>query len=119
MTPDVTWEEYDELRRLRAEVAEYRSAITWDTTCLNCSSLLDQNYLAYVRAEQAEAAVKAFEPTALSALLFNARELLDMYGDTVFHMTDRKDPWVYRTRDDIDAYRAKRGWSPHGYGGEE
>jgi hypothetical protein len=54
VTPDVTWEEYDELRRLRAEVAEYRQAITWDTTCLNCSSLLDANYQLYVRAEQAE-----------------------------------------------------------------
>lgn len=53
--PDVTWEEYDELHRLRAEVAEYRSAITWGTTCLNCASLLDQNYRDYVRAEQAEA----------------------------------------------------------------
>jgi hypothetical protein len=58
------------------------------------------------------------EPTVLSALLFNARELLDMYGDTVFHMTDRKDPWVYGIRDQIDAYRAERGWPTNGYGGE-
>jgi len=35
-------------------VAEYRQAITWDTTCLNCSSLLDANYQLYVRVEQAE-----------------------------------------------------------------
>jgi hypothetical protein len=58
------------------------------------------------------------EPTVLSALLFNARELLDMYGSTVFQMTDRRDRWVYGTRDQIDAYRAERGWSPNGYGGE-
>jgi hypothetical protein len=58
------------------------------------------------------------EPTVLSALLFNARELLDMYGSTVFQMTDRRDKWVYGTRDQIDAYRAERGWPTNGYGGE-
>jgi hypothetical protein len=44
-----------EVVRLEAEVAEYRSAINWGTTCLNCASLLEQNYRDYVRAEQAEA----------------------------------------------------------------
>lgn len=66
MTPDVDWSEYDELRRLRAEnvqlraeLADYRDAITWSTTCLNCASLLSQNYLDYVRAEQADADAEA------------------------------------------------------------
>lgn len=56
--PNVTWEEYDELTRLRALVADYDHAIAWDTTCLNCASLLEQNYRDYVRAERAEAALR-------------------------------------------------------------
>lgn len=33
-----------EVERLRERVAQYEGAITWDTTCLNCSSLLDRCY---------------------------------------------------------------------------
>jgi len=63
MSPEVTWEYEDELRRLRAEnvqlkaeLADYRDGISWDTTCLNCASLLSRNYQDYVRAEKAVAA---------------------------------------------------------------
>lgn len=28
------------------------------------------------------------------------------------------DTWGRRLRDEIDEYRAERGWSPHGFGGE-
>ena len=38
-------------------VRELIGAICWDTTCLNCSSLLDSNYDQYMRAEKAEAEV--------------------------------------------------------------
>lgn len=54
----------------------------------------------------------------LSRLLFEARELLDMYFDTVKGITGKEDPWIKSTRAEIDAYRAERGWSPHGFGGE-
>jgi hypothetical protein len=54
----------------------------------------------------------------LSKLLFEARELIDMYGDTLAHGIGREDTYVREVRDKIDAYRAGRGWSPHGFGGE-
>jgi hypothetical protein len=43
-------------RRSEAEkrLAELAGAITWDTTCLNCASLLDKSYAETARAEQAE-----------------------------------------------------------------
>jgi hypothetical protein len=40
---------------LTAEVREYRNAITWNTTCVSCSKLLDSCYAETVRAEKAEA----------------------------------------------------------------
>jgi hypothetical protein len=62
--------------------------------------------------------MSANEAERLSRTLFEARELLDMYADVVFQMTDRHDPWINSTRDGIDAYRRERGWSPNGFGGE-
>ena len=47
---DVPW--------LIERIGELNGAICWDTTCLNCSSLLDSNYDQYVRAEKAEAEVE-------------------------------------------------------------
>jgi len=47
---DVPW--------LIERVQELSGAICWDTTCLNCASLLDSNYDQYVRAEIAEAEVE-------------------------------------------------------------
>ncbi len=46
---DVPW--------LIERIGELNGAICWDTTCLNCSSLLDSNYDQYVRAEIAAAEV--------------------------------------------------------------
>ncbi|MFH8813062.1 hypothetical protein ACH4GZ_38685 [Streptomyces hygroscopicus] len=52
----------DQLRadrdRLAAKVVEFDNAITWHTTCLSCSRVLDSCYRETVRAEQAEAAVE-------------------------------------------------------------
>lgn len=46
---DVPW--------LLERIGELNGAICWDTTCLNCASLLDSNYDQYMRAEIAEAEV--------------------------------------------------------------
>lgn len=54
----------------------------------------------------------------LSKLLFEARELIDMFGDVVESRSGRPDAQSRRVRDEIDAFRAERGWSPHGFGGE-
>lgn len=55
----------------------------------------------------------------LSKLLFEAREIVDMYRTVVWSQTGKADPWASRVRDEIDAYRAERGWSRHGFGNEE
>jgi hypothetical protein len=51
----------------------------------------------------------------LSRMLFEARELITMFNDMVELRAGKPDPWSRRVRDEIDAYRAERGWSPHGY----
>jgi hypothetical protein len=55
----------------------------------------------------------------LSKLLFEARELVDMWRTHVWATTGKADEWSSRVRDEIDAYRAEQGWSRHGFGGEE
>lgn len=55
----------------------------------------------------------------LSKLLFEARELIDMWNAVIKGQTGQDDGWSARVRDEIDAYRAERGWSPHGFGGED
>lgn len=47
----------DYIGELERRVHDYEGAISWDTTCLNCASLLDQNYQDYMRADRAEAEV--------------------------------------------------------------
>jgi hypothetical protein len=54
----------DEVERLRERVAKYEGAITWDTTCLNCSRLLDRCYQADAERDEARA-----EMDRLSGLL--------------------------------------------------
>lgn len=58
------------------------------------------------------------EAARLSMLLFSAREIISMHGDHVEYASGKRDKWCDRTRDEIDAYRAEKGWSPDGFGGE-
>ena len=104
---DVPW--------LVERVRELSGAICWDTTCLNCSSLLDSNYDQYMRAEIAEAEVERLtaERDALAAQV--AR--LAKPGDS----DARMDAYYYgftRTGvglvDDILSAVAKAGKSYHG-----
>lgn len=57
------------------------------------------------------------EPAELSRLLWDAREGLEMYAD---HLDARGVPsrGPRQTVAEIDAYRARQGWNPHGFGGE-
>lgn len=57
-------------------------------------------------------------PAEVSKLLFEARELIDMYGDVVARATGCRAAHVDDVRDRLDAYRAARGWSRNGFGGE-
>jgi hypothetical protein len=54
----------------------------------------------------------------LSRLLFESRERVEMARDMVEGQSGQRDEWARRLVDEIDAYRASRGWSPHGFGGE-
>ena len=58
------------------------------------------------------------EAARLSSMLFSCRELLSMYGDMIEYQMGVRDNWIDRTRAEVDAYRAERGWSPHGFGDE-
>lgn len=58
------------------------------------------------------------EAARLSKLLFDARESVEMFADVVEARTGRRDEFNRRLVVDIDAYRAERGWSPNGFGGE-
>jgi hypothetical protein len=51
----------------------------------------------------------------LSRLLFEARDIIDMFGDMVERQSGQSDPWSRRVRDEIDTYRAEQGWSPDGF----
>lgn len=55
----------------------------------------------------------------LSAMLFDAREIISMYADVVVARTGQIDAWLDTTIRRIDSYRAERGWSPDGHGGED
>jgi hypothetical protein len=59
------------------------------------------------------------EAARLSKLMFEAREAVEMYFDVTKARTGQTDRWLLRIVEEIDAYRAEHGWSPHGFGGEE
>lgn len=54
----------------------------------------------------------------LSRMLFEARERVEMTAD-VIEASGKQDAWGRQLVNDIDEYRAARGWSPHGFGDEE
>lgn len=60
----------------------------------------------------------AHDPDRLSKLLFEAREATEMFADVVEARTHAEADWLRRLVTEIDTYRAERGWSPHGFGGE-
>lgn len=54
----------------------------------------------------------------LSRLLFESREIIDMYSDVIEARMGERDAWLDRVRDEIDELRRTQGWSPHGFGDE-
>jgi hypothetical protein len=61
---------------------------------------------------------QADDPALLSRLLWDAREIVEMFEDIAERRTRKPNEWTRRLITDIDAYRAGRGWSPDGFGGE-
>lgn len=60
----------------------------------------------------------AEEAARLSKLLFEAREGLEMWADSVEARLGGTPHYARDLVRQIDAYRAERGWNPHGFGGE-
>jgi len=58
------------------------------------------------------------ENQRLSRMLWDAREHLSMWSDVVEIRSGTKDVSLTRLIAEIDTYRAERGWSPDGFGGE-
>jgi transcriptional regulator with XRE-family HTH domain len=54
----------------------------------------------------------------LSRLLFEARESLQMWADSVESRSGQPDHYTRALVRQIDEFRAERGWSPQGFGGE-
>lgn len=59
------------------------------------------------------------QAAALSRMLFEARELVDMYADTIEGESGKPMTQARRLVGEIDSYRAGRGWNAHGFGGEK
>ena len=70
---DVPW--------LIERIGELNGAICWDTTCLNCSSLLDSNYDQYMRAEIAEAEVERLTAER-DAAIERLERVIDQWRET-------------------------------------
>ena len=60
------------IERFQHEIQKLNNAITWDTSCLNCSSLLDASYAETVRAEKAEAELERVKPVLEAAKAWRA-----------------------------------------------
>jgi hypothetical protein len=65
--------ERDQLRR---QLAELNQAITWETSCLNCSSLLTRSYADYCRTDVLVEAVQAIASQLSQAGVHDAAEQL-------------------------------------------
>ena len=92
---DVPW--------LIERIGELNGAICWDTTCLNCSSLLDSNYDQYMRAEIAEAEVERLtaERDALAAQVARVESLAE--------------DWRYKGQFGWGPWQIGEGPDPEGY----
>lgn len=54
----------------------------------------------------------------LSRLLFEARESIDMWADVIESRAGQPAAHERALVARLDEYRARQGWSPHGFGGE-
>lgn len=55
----------------------------------------------------------------LSRLLFDAREQIEMWAAVIENTTGKNAAHPRRLVREIDEFRAERGWSPNGFGGEQ
>lgn len=81
----------DEVRQLRAQVAEYENAITWGTSCLSCAAVLDSSIRETNRADD------------LRALL------AEILGAVIAPSSRSKFYRVFLTEDEYASLRARAG----------
>jgi hypothetical protein len=92
---DVPW--------LIERVRELIGAICWDTTCLNCSSLLDSNYDQYMRAEIAEAEVERL--TDLCDEFRKREESQDCIRERLTAEVERLERWKFEATEVMSGLR--------------
>ena len=92
---DVPW--------LIERVQELSGAICWDTTCLNCASLLDSNYDQYVRAEIAEAEVERL--TDLCGEFRKREESQDCIRERLTAEVERLERWKFEALEVMSGLR--------------
>ena len=92
---DVPW--------LIERIGELNGAICWDTTCLNCSSLLDSNYDQYVRAEIAEAEVERL--TDLCDEFRKREESQDCIRERLTAEVERLERWKFEATEVMSGLR--------------
>ena len=92
---DVPW--------LIERVQELSGAICWDTTCLNCASLLDSNYDQYVRAEIAEAEVERL--TDLCDEFRKREESQDCIRERLTAEVERLERWKFEATEVMSGLR--------------
>lgn len=93
-----------ENKALKDQLAELNGAISWDTSCLSCASVLDASYAATVRAEKAEAELARSDKfkekwrnqaEMATALVEQLREELALYKRDNRHQIElRDDGWT-------------------------
>jgi hypothetical protein len=66
---------HEVLQQCLKVIAEHENAITWDTTCLACATMLDRAYAETCRAERAEA--------KLAAIVAHCRAKADEFNATM------------------------------------
>lgn len=92
---DVPW--------LIERIGELNGAICWDTTCLNCSSLLDSNYDQYMRAEIAEAEVERL--TDLCDEFRKREESQDCIRERLTAEVERLERWKFEATEVMSGLR--------------
>jgi len=89
-----------EAEDLRAKVARYENAITWNTSCLACPAVLDSVYAETCRAEAAEGKLAAFRSP--EAMLREFHASLNVHGGLMPEAPTADIPlWVSALRRDL------------------
>ena len=66
-----------------------------------------------------EGSILPSDAAQLSRLLWDAREAIDMFAAVTNRRAGTQSRHLLSLVAEIDQYRADRGWSPNGYGGEQ